>query len=93
MFLIFSQFVLELLLTMCKAYQDFLNKTIYKNIIIGLICSINFKTFLILEVQHIYQYLYNFPFQFISFYPNASIICLFGFEDVLLCYLIVRTSN
>ena len=41
MSLILAQFVLELLLTMCKAYQDFYNQIVYKNRIIGLICSIN----------------------------------------------------
>ena len=31
------------------------------------------KTFLILKFQHIYKHPYNFPFQFISSYPNACI--------------------
>ena len=41
MSLILAQFVSKLLLTMCKVYQDFYNQTIYKIIIIGLICFID----------------------------------------------------
>ena len=41
MSLILAQFISELLLTMCKVYQDFYNQTVYKNIIISHICSIN----------------------------------------------------
>ena len=41
MFLILAQLVSELFFTMCKVYQDFYNKSVYINIIIGLICSIN----------------------------------------------------
>ena len=41
MFLILAQLVSELFFTMCKVYQDFYNQSVYTNIIIGLICSIN----------------------------------------------------
>ena len=41
MSIILAQFVSELLLTMCKVYQNFYDQSIYTNIIIGLICSIN----------------------------------------------------
>ena len=80
MFLIIAQFVSESFLTMCKAYQDFYNQTIYTNRIIGLICSINsLKSSLFLKFN---TFIYNLTtFQFHSFHPTLMHLldCLFGF--------------
>ena len=91
MSLILAQFVLELLLTMCKAYQDFYNQTIYKNIIIGLIYSISLlKPPLFLKFNTFINIFTTFPFYSSHPTPMHLSDCLFGFVDMLLCYLIVR---
>ena len=79
---ILAQFVSELLLTMCKAYQDFYNQTVYKNRIIGLICSINLlKPSLFLKFNTFINILITFPFN--SSHPTQMHLsnCLFGFVD------------
>ena len=89
MSLILAQFVSELLLTMCKPYQDFYNQTVYKNRIIGLICSINLlKPSLFLK----FNTFINTTFHFNSSHPTPMHLsdCLFSFVDMLLCYLTVR---
>ena len=78
MFLILTQFLSELLLTMCKVYQDFYNKIVYTNRIIGLICSINLlKPSYILKFN---TFIHNFTtFHFHSFHPtpmHLSYFCL-----------------
>ena len=91
MFLILTQFVSELLLTMCKAYQDFYNQTVYKNIIIGLICSINlFKPSFFLKFNTFINIFTTLPFNSSHPTPMHLSDCLFGFVDMLLCYLTVR---
>ena len=91
MSLILAQFVSELLLTMCKAYQDFYNQTVYKNKIIGLICSINLlKPSLFLKFHTFINILTTFHFNPSLPTPMHLLNCLFGFVDMLLCYLIVR---
>ena len=91
MFLILAQFVSELLLTMCKAYQDFYNQAVYKNRIIGLICSINLlKSSLFLKFNTFNNILTNFPFNLSHPTPMHLSNCLFSFVDMLLCYLTVR---
>ena len=94
MSLILAQFVSELLLTMCKAYMDFYNQTVYKHKIISLICSINLlKPFLFLKFNTFINIFTTFPFQFISSYLNASIRLFVSFVDMLLCYLTVIMFN
>ena len=91
MSLILAQFVSELLLTMCKAYQDFYDQTVYKNIIICLIYSINLlKPPLFLKFNTVINILTTFPFN--SSHPTLMhlSICLFGFVDMVLCYLTIR---
>ena len=91
MSLILGQFALELLLTICKAYRGFYNQTVYKNKIIGLICSINLlKPSLFLKFNTFINILTTFPFN--SSHPTLMHLsnCLFGFMDMLLCYSIVR---
>ena len=69
MFLILAQFLSELLLTMCKVYQDFYNKTVYTNKIIGLICAINLlKPSRILKFNTFIHNLTTFHFH--SFHPT-----------------------
>ena len=54
---------------MCKAYQDFYNQTVYKNRIIGLICSINLlKHSLFLKFNTFINIFTTFPFN--SSYPT-----------------------
>ena len=90
MSLILAQFVSELLLTMCKAYQDFYNQTVYKNMIISLICSINLlKTSLFLKFNTFINIFTTFPFNSSHPTPMHLLDCLFGFMDML-CYLTVR---
>ena len=91
MSLILAQFVSEILLTMCKAYQDFYNQTVYKNRIIGLICSINLlKPSLFLKFNTFINVLTTFSFNSSHPTPMHLSNCLFGFVDILLCYLTVR---
>ena len=91
MSLILAQFASKLLLTMCKAYQDFYNQTVYKNIIIGLICSINsLKPSLFLKFNTFINILTTFPFNSSHPTPMHLSNCLFGFVDMLLCYLTFR---
>ena len=90
MSLIFAQFVSKLL-TMCKAYHDFYNQTVYKNIIIGLICSINLlKHSLFLKFNTFINILTTFPFNSSHLTLMHISNCLFGFVDMLLCYLTIR---
>ena len=79
MFLILAQFFPELLLTMCKVIRIFLSNCLQKKNYKFYLFPQFSKTFLILEVQHIYSKSYNHSFPFISSYPNASINGLFGF--------------
>ena len=89
MSLILAQFVLEILLTMCKAYQDFYNQTVYKNRIIGLICSINLlQSSLFLKFNTFINILTTFLFNSTHPTPNASIKLFVWFPDLLLCCLI-----
>ena len=91
MSLILAQVVSELLLTMCKTYQDFYNQTFYKNISIGLICSITLlKPSLFLKFNTFINIFTTFPFN--SSHPTPMHLSdyLFGFVDMLLCYLTVR---
>ena len=78
MSLILVQFVSELLLTMCKIYQDFYNQTVYTNRIIGLICFINFlKPSLFLKFNTFIHNLTTIHFN--SFHPtpmHLSNVCL-----------------
>ena len=91
MSLILAQFVSELLFTMCKAYQDFYNQTVYKNRIIGLIYSINLlKASLFLKFHTFINILSTFHFNSSHHTPMHLSNCLFGFVDILLCYLTVR---
>ena len=91
MSIILAQFVLELLLTMFKAYQDFYNQTVYKNIIIGLICSINLLTpSLFLKFNTFINILTTFSLNSSHPTPMHLSNCLFGFVDKLLCYLTIR---
>ena len=87
MSLILAQVVSELLLTMCTTYQGFYNQTIYKNIIIGLICSINLlKPFLFLKFNTFINIFTTFHFNSSPLTPNASIrlfIWFYGYVDVL----------
>ena len=90
MSLILAQFVSELLLTMCKAYQIFYNQTVYKNRIIGLIYSINLlKSSLFSKFNTFINILTTFHFN--SSHPTLMHLsnCLFGLVDKLLCYLTV----
>ena len=81
MSLILAQFVSELLLTMCKAYQDFCNQTVYRNIIIGLICSINLlKPSLFLKFNTFINIFTTFLFNSFHPTPNASIKLFVGFQ-------------
>ena len=74
MSLILAQFVSELLLTMCKAYQGSYDQTIYKNKIIGLICSINLlKPSLFLKFNTFINIFTTFHFNSSHPTPNASI--------------------
>ena len=78
MFLILAQFLSELLLTMCKVYQDLYNKNVYTNRIIGLICYINlFNPSLLLKFN---TFIYNLKkFHFPSFFRtpmHLSDFCL-----------------
>ena len=91
MSLILTQFVSELLLTMCKAYQDFYDQIVYKNIIIGLTCSINLlKPSLFLKFHTFINILTTFHFNSSLPTPMHLLNCLFGFVDMLLCYLTIR---
>ena len=91
MSLILAQFVSKLLLTMCKDYQDFYNQTVYKNKIIGIISSINLlKPSLFLKFNTFINILTTFPFSSSHPTPMHLSDCLFGFVDMLLCYLTFR---
>ena len=94
MSLILAQFVSKLLLTMCKVYQDFYNQTVYKNIIISLICSINLlKPSFFLKFNTFINIFTTFSFN--SSHPtpmHLSDVCLV-FVDMLLCYFTTRMSN
>ena len=87
MFLILAQFVSELLLTMCKVYQDFYNQTVYTKIIIGFICSINLlKPSLFLKFNTFIHNLTTFPFN--SCHPtlmHLSDVCLV----LWMCYRVI----
>ena len=87
MSIILAQFVSELLLTMCKAYQDFYDQTIYKNRIIGLICTINLlKPSLFLKFNTFINIFTTFPFN--SSHPtpmHLSDVCLVLW---MCCYVI-----
>ena len=70
MSLILAQFVSKLLLTMYKAYQDFYNQSVYKNKIIGLICSINLlEPSLFLKFNTFINIFTTFPFN--SSHPTS----------------------
>ena len=91
MSLILAQFVLELLLTLYKSYLDFYNQTVYKNIIIGFICSINLlKSSIFLKFKAFINIRTTFLFNSSHPTPINLSDCLFGFVDMLLCYLRVR---
>ena len=88
MSLILAQFVIELLLTICKAYQDFYNQTVYKNITIGLNSSINLlQSSLFLKFNTFINILTTFFFNSTHPTPNASIKLFVSFPDLLLCCL------
>ena len=90
MSLILAQFVSELLLTMCKAYQIFYNKIVYKNRIIGLIYSINLlKSSLFLKFNTFINIITTFHFNSSHPTPMHLSNCSFGFVDMLLCFLTV----
>ena len=81
MFLILAQFVLELIFSMCKVYQDFYNQYVYTNRIIGPICSINLlKSSFFLKFN---TFIYNLTtFQLHSSHPTPMHLldCLFRFQ-------------
>ena len=91
MSLILAQFVSELLLTMCKAYQDSYDQTVYKNRIIGLICYINLlKSSLFLKFHTFINILTTFHFNSSLPIPMHLLNFLFDIMNMLLCYLTVR---
>ena len=89
MFLILAQFLLELLLTMCKVYQDFYNQNVYTKRITSLFCSVN-----VLKPSSFLKFntsIHNrITFHFISLFPTPMHLLDFC---LVLRFVVVLPNN